>query len=115
MTTRKWTTMLVVGLSLCSIAVAAFTLVQQGNVWTVDMDSAGHKGTQTTTVTVSYTDTNGKKQTKSIAATTDIPANTSATQKKALVQAKLDAAIADSANQVGGQSLAATGGLGDTI
>jgi hypothetical protein len=97
------------------LALSSLAVVQQGNVWTVDLDNANHKGTQTTTVTVTYTDSVGKKQTKEIKAETTIPAGTTAAQKKALVQAKLDAALSDSANEVGGHPLASTGGIGDTI
>ncbi|MBK7641429.1 MAG: hypothetical protein IPJ19_00020 [Planctomycetes bacterium] len=98
-------------LALVSLALAATALLQQGNTYSIDFDDPNHDGTQTITVTVSYTDPQGVKKEKKVAATTTIAHTMTAITKKEAVQAALDAALALPANQVGGQSLATTGGI----
>lgn len=98
-------------LALVSLALAATASLQQGNTYSIDFDDPNHDGTQTTTVTVSYTDAQGVKKEKKISATTTIAHSMTAITKKEAVQASLDAALALPANQVGGQSLASTGGI----
>jgi len=102
-------------LSAGALALALSSSPQQGGVWSVDFDDPNRAGTQTTEITVTYIDSVGKKQEKKISATTTIDPAWDAARKKSEVQAKLDSALADAANQVGGQALASTGGLGDVM
>lgn len=86
-----------------------------GSTWTVNFGNPGRDGTHTTTLEISYTDTQGAKKHKTVEATTPITDNMSEDAKATAVKAAVNAALALPANQVGGTSLASTGGTGDVM
>ncbi len=83
------------------------------NTWGIQFDDPGQSGTHTVTITFKYTDAQGKAASKQVSATTNIDPNMNGETKRAAVQASLNAELAKPANQVNGNSLASTGGIGE--
>lgn len=80
----------------------------------MDYGDPTHGGEHSTTIEIKYTDAQGQVQTKKITGT--LPSVTSgmtAVQKKDAAKGAVDAELAKAANQVNGNPLASTGGVGD--
>lgn len=92
-----------------------FAILQEGNTWSVDYGDPNSDGEHTTSVTISYIDSTGVKKTKEVSATVALTNGQGAVEKKDLVQGALNDALAEPVNQVGGNSLAVTGGTGDVM
>ncbi|HEX6884776.1 MAG TPA: hypothetical protein VF530_15480 [Planctomycetota bacterium] len=95
--------------------LGASSAPQANNTWSIIFDDPGSGGSQTTTITVSYTDSQGVKREKEISATAQITAADSSASKKEKVQEALNTELSKPENQVGGNSLAATGGTGGVM
>ena len=104
-------------LSIVLAFVAAFAEPppQASNTWVIMFGDPARGGDQTTTITVSYTDSNGVKKEKEISASVPLTSADGANSKKEKVQNALNTALSEESNKVGGQSLAATGGTGGAM
>lgn len=87
----------------------------QNNTWGVWFGDPGRSGSHTTTVTISYTDSQGVKKEKEISATVSLTAADTNTTKKGTVQGALNTALSADGNTVGGQPLASTSGGGNAM
>jgi hypothetical protein len=92
---------LFIGLVTVGLAMAWPSPAKAGDDWTVSLGTPLRSGTYKLDVTVTWTDSLGKKKSKTITSTTTItrdPANPmTADQGRALVQADLQAALDDPA------------------
>ncbi len=85
----------------------------QGGTWGIFFGDPGRSGTHTTTLGMSYIDSNGVKREKTISAPVDLTAADTPDTKKGKAQTALNSALSSPANMVGGQPLAMTGGTGN--
>lgn len=101
---------------LVGLALAALTMVQAGNTWVIQFGVPEKSGTHTTTIIFEYADPDTTQiLTKPITVTTSVNPAMSANEKKAAVQAKINGALADPANAVGGAPLGETSGSGNVV
>jgi hypothetical protein len=102
-------------LAVAALALAVTSVLPPGPSGTIQFGDPARTGEQTTTVKVSYTDAQGKKQEKTITATTPLTPDDTPQTKTAKVKENLDAELDKDANKVNGQPLGSTGGSGNAM
>ncbi|NUP95846.1 MAG: hypothetical protein HUU28_06755 [Planctomycetaceae bacterium] len=102
----------IAALALAVTATATAT-VRLGSSGSILFGDPARTGEQKTTVKVSYIDSNGKKQEKTITATTPLTPDDTPETKLAKVKEKLDEELNKDSNKVNGQPLASTVGGGN--
>ncbi len=111
--TRTWLLSAFAGvLSFLALGFVLHPSGQEGGTWKVDYGDPGHSGEHTTTVGITYEDSEGKQQRETFTAKIDItdPGGTGAVDKKTMIQEKLQEDIDN--KKVGGQPLINIGGTG---
>jgi hypothetical protein len=101
--------------AIAALALAVTPTLPPGGSASIHFGDPGRDGEQTTTVKVSYIDSNGVKQEKSISAATSLTSGDTPQTKRPLVQANLDAAFNLDVSKVGGQPLCSTSGSGNAM
>ncbi len=102
-------------LIVAALALAFSPAVPPGPSGTIQFGDPVRTGEQKTTVKVSYIDSQGRKQEKTITATTPLTPDDTPQTKAAKVKENLDAEIAKDANKVNGQPLLSTSGSGNAM
>lgn len=102
-------------LAVAALALAVTSALPPGSSGSIHFGDPTRTGEQKTTVKVSYIDAHGKKQEKTITATTSLTPEDTSETKMAKVKENLDDELNKDANKVGGQPLGSTGGSGNAM
>lgn len=102
-------------LAVAALAVTVSSVLPPGPSGSIHFGDPARTGEQKTTVKVTYTDALGKRQEKTITATTPLTPGDTPETKMAKVKDNLDAELNKDANKVGGQPLGSTGGSGNAM
>src|SRR5262245_17082309 len=102
----------VIGLS---VLVGWTKRVQQGSTWSLHFDDLEKNGTEKTSLSVRFVDILGKKQVRTITATTQLLSTDGADTKRQKVEKELQQEIEKHGNKFEGVELVIVGGQGNVL